>query len=133
MTSFVFTWSAVAQVPRPMEALSGTWKADISDAHALVLTVGKEKVEMGLESGGAVTPLWAGMITFPDGEAARHFDWVGLKQGGTALPDNKCLYRLAGDTLLVIGGGPKARPTRFLTGPGDGPRTLVFTRVKGLR
>ncbi len=119
--------AAARAEPAPGAALEGAWRADISESHALVLVLGTASVEMRLDGGGAVTTLWSGRMTFPEGEAGRHFDWVGLKAGGAPMPDNKCLYRLSGDTLLLIGGGPDARPTRLLSGPGA--RTLVFTRV----
>ncbi|MFO0876540.1 MAG: hypothetical protein U0840_04135 [Gemmataceae bacterium] len=118
------TLSASAQ---PRESLAGEWRADLSDTHSLVMRLGRDSVEVAIAEGGVVRPLWAGKMTFPEGEADRHFDWVGLSN---AMPDNKCLYRLAGDTLLVIGGGPDRRPTRFISGPGNGSRTLIFTRVR---
>ncbi len=31
--------------------------------------------------------------------------------------------------IAVIGGGPNQRPTRFFSGSGDDPKTLVFIRV----
>ena len=32
-------------------------------------------------------------------------------------------------TILVIGGGPNQRPTRFYSGSGGDPKTLVFQRI----
>jgi hypothetical protein len=124
--------TAAAQVKEPTaeEALMGDWKAEVSDTHSLVLRMGKGSVEMGLDDGGAMKPLWSGKLVFPADHPERHFDWVGMSAGNVRLPDNKCLYKLAGDTLLVIGGGAGERPTRFLSGPGAEPRTLIFTRVK---
>lgn len=123
---------ALAAQPAPAQEkapapLAGTWRAELSDGRAMVLAFRGDAVSMAADAAGAVTPLWAGTARFP---ADGHVDWVGLTAGGRPVPDNKCLYRVAGDTLLVIGGGPADRPTRFLTGPGPGPTTLVFTRVR---
>lgn len=118
--------------PSAAEALSGTWRADISDQYGLLLTIRNEAIEMSLDRNGAVTRLWSGRLVIPTEHSDRHMDWTGMRAGtdNRALEDNKCLYRLSGDTLLVIGGGVKERPTRFYSGPGEEPRTLVFTRIK---
>jgi hypothetical protein len=109
-----------AQEKKPGEALVGSWRADIADGQAVLLEVRGATVEMKVESNGAATSVWAGKLSFPKENADRHFDWVEIKAGDRALPDNKCLYKLSGDTLLVIGGGPSERPTKLLSGPGPG-------------
>lgn len=58
-------------------------------------------------------------------------DWTELRSETTKFPDNQCLYRLRGDTLVIIGGGPDQRPARFFSGPGAEPKALMFTRVRG--
>jgi hypothetical protein len=120
--------AAQQKKPSPEAAIAGTWRAEVSDAHSLLLDIRGSSVELKLVADGAVTSLWAGKLSFPKEHSDRHFDWVEIKAGDRALPDNKCLYRLAGDTLLVIGGGSAERPTRFVSGPGAEPRTLIFTR-----
>ena len=118
-----------AQEKKPGEALIGSWRADLSDNQAVLLEVRGTTVEMKVEKNATTTSVWVGKLSFPKENADRHFDWVEIKAGDRTLPDNKCLYKLSGEALLVIGGGPSERPTKFLSGPGDGARTLVFTRV----
>jgi hypothetical protein len=113
----------------PIDLVRGSWRADISDLQALVLQLDKDLVELKLENDGKLVTLQKGKLSFPTEHPDRHFDWIELKAGANSVPDNQCLYRVSGDTLLVIGGGGKARPTRFYTGPGGEPRTLVFTRI----
>jgi hypothetical protein len=114
----------------PVDLVRGSWRADISDAQALILQLDKDLVELKLESDGKLATLQTGKLSFPKEHPERRFDWTELKAGANPVPDNLCLYRVSGDTLLVIGGGGKARPTRFYTGAGGEPRTLVFTRIQ---
>lgn len=112
------------------DRLAGAWRAELSDTQALVLHFQGATVEMQSEAEGKTSPIWKGKFVIPEEQSDRHMDWTELQAGGRALPDNQCLYRLSGETLLIIGGGPKNRPTRFYTGPGPEPRTLIFTRIK---
>ena len=123
----ILSSGASAQEKKP--ALAGSWRADITDGQAVLLEVRGTAVEMKVEANGVATSLWVGKLSFPKENADRHVDWVEIKAGDRTMPDNKCLYRLSGDSLLVIGGGPIDRPTKFLSGPGAGARTLVFTRT----
>ena len=111
------------------ERLRGSWRAEISDSQALLLEFQGESVGMKVEAAGSATHVWTGKFVIPAEDADCHMDWVQLKGGGRAIPDNRCLFRLAGDTLLVIGGGPATRPTHFFSGPGSEPKALIFTRV----
>ena len=113
--------------PPTDSVLNGKWRADVSGSQMIVLTISGTKIEMSALSEGKKLPSWTGkfIISSPN----QHMDWVELESGNTKLPDNKCLFRLSGDVLLVIGGGPNQRPTRFYSGPGTDPKTLVFLRV----
>ena len=109
--------------------LNGTWRADVSDSQMIILSIQNSKIEMTAVSGGKKLPSWTGKMSISKDSPNQHMDWVELQSGSTKLPDNKCLFRLRGDTLLVIGGGPNQRPTRFDSGPGNDPKTLVFLRI----
>ena len=63
-------------------------------------------IEMSAVAGEKRLPVWVGKLTNSKDEPNQHMDWVELRSGNTKLPDNKCLYRLRDDVLLVIGGGP---------------------------
>ena len=110
------------------ERLRGSWRAEISESQALLLKFERESVAMTVEAAGSATTVWMGKFVIPAEHADCHMDWVQLKRGGRAIPDNQCLFRLAGDTLLVIGGGPTKRPTHFFSGPGSEPKALIFMR-----
>lgn len=112
----------------PLVTLNGTWRADVSDSQAVVLKINDNRIEMTAIIEDRAGLMWSGRLRISPAKPNRHMDWVELKSGNSKLPDNKCLYRLRGDTLLVIGGGPDQRPTRFLSGAGTSPKTLVFIR-----
>ena len=95
----------------------------------IILSIRDSKIEMSAVSGGKELPSWTGKLNISKDSPNQHMDWVELESGNTKLPDNKCLFRLRGDVLLVIGGGPNQRPTRFYSGAGSDPRTLVFLRI----
>lgn len=126
------TWPMNAAEPAPKPpnaALNGLWRAEISDSHAFLLRIEGAAIDMRVEAGPLQTTLWNGTLVVSEEHPDQHMDWTNLKSGTRVVADNRCLFRLAGDTLLVIGGGPKDRPKRFYTGPGSEPRTLVFSRV----
>ena len=109
--------------------LDGTWRADVSESQLLILSIEKSKLELTAVSDGKKQPSWIGKMSITKDLPNQNMDWVELHCGGMKLPDNRCLFRLRGDTLLVIGGGPNQRPTRFDSGPGSDPKTLVFFRI----
>lgn len=111
------------------EALDGTWRADVSNSQTIIVSIKNSRIEMSAVSEEKRLPIWVGKLNISKDEPNHHMDWVELRVGNTKLPDNKCLYQLRGDVLLVIGGGPNQRPTRFLSGPGSDPKTLVFLRM----
>ena len=115
--------------PTTDSVLDGKWRADVSGSQMIVLTISGTKIEMSAVSGGKKLPSQTGKLNISKDSPNQHMDWVELESGNTKLPDNKCLFRLRGDVLLVIGGGPNHRPTRFYSGPGSDPRTLVFVRI----
>lgn len=112
----------------PPAGLYGEWHADLAEGQSLVLQLQEKKVEMALRRGEDTAPLWSGELQFAAERSDQFMDWVRISAGDRRLPDNKCLYRLRGDTLLVVGGG-EVRPSRFYSGPGAEPKVLVFTRV----
>ncbi len=111
------------------DALEGTWQADVSDAKTIFLSIKGAHIEMSAIDGEKRLPVWVGKLSFPKDEPNQHMDWVELRSGNTKLPDNKCLYRLRDDVLLVMGGGAIQRPSKFLSGSGGDPKTLVFIRI----
>ena len=113
--------------PPTDSVLDGKWRADVSGSQMIVLTISGTKIEMSALSEGKKLPSWTGklIISLPN----QHMDWVELRSENTKLPDNKCLFRLRDDVLLVIGGGPNQRPTKFFSGSGGDPKTLVFIRT----
>lgn len=124
--------SALAQAKEPSLAakLAGNWRAEISESQAVLLVIRGNELEMQVDAGGAIMPAWKAKLVISKEEPDKHMDWVEVASGKRSLPDNKVLYQLAGNALLVIGGGPKDRPTRFYSGPGGEPRTLIFIRQK---
>ena len=109
--------------------LDGTWRADVSDSQLIILSIKGSRIEMSAVAGEKQLPRWIGKLNISKDEPNQYMDWVELRSGDTKLPDNKCLFQLRGDVLLVIGGGPNQRPTRFFSGPGGDPKTLVFLRI----
>jgi hypothetical protein len=109
--------------------LEGTWQASVSDSQLLVLTIENSRIELTAEINGTKEPSWTGKMSISKDSPKQHMDLIELSCGEKKLPDNKCLFRLRGDTLLIIGGGPNKRPSRFDSGPGSDPKTLVFFRV----
>ena len=121
---------ALADEPesRITEALNGTWQADVSDTQTIILRIKDSHMEMSARTGDTLLPAWTGKMRLSEHEPTNQMDWVELRSGATRLPDNKCLFRLRDDVLLIIGGGPDKRPTKFLSGSGSDPKTLVFIR-----
>jgi len=111
------------------EALDGTWQADVSESQAIVLTIKGPDIAMTAVTGGQRLPVWVGKLRLSEDQPSQQMDWIELRSGNVRLPDNKCLFRRRGDLLLVIGGGPDKRPTKFLSGPGSEPKTLLFLRT----
>ena len=127
----VFHTIAVAnnQERNAEDALDGNWRADVTDSQAIILSIKRTDIEMTAIDGEKRLPVWVGKLSISKDEPNQHMDWVELRSGNSKLPDNKCLYRLRGDVLLVIGGGPIQRPSTFFSGSGGDPKTLVFIRV----
>ncbi len=111
------------------DPLDGTWQADVSDTQAIFLKIKGTNIEMSAVTGEQRLPVWIGKLSISKDEPLQHMDWVELRSGNTKLPDNKCLYRLRDDVLLVIGGGPIQRPSKFFSSSGGDPKTLVFIRT----
>ena len=111
------------------ETLEGTWRADVADSQSIILSIKGSAIEMSAVTGEKRVPIWTGKLSISKDEPNQHMDWIELKAGNTKVPDNKCLFRLRGDVLLVVGGGPNQRPTRFYSGPGAEPKTLLFIRM----
>lgn len=132
LLTLVSRFAAGADVPNaePNRSLDGTWRADAAETLALELSIKDHRIEMAVLNAGNRLPGWVGRVEFSKDEPTRQMDWVELRAGETMLPDNKCLFELQGNLLLVIGGGPNQRPTRFFSGPGGEPKTLVFRRVE---
>ena len=89
--------------------LDGLWRADVSDTQTILLSIIGTDIEMTAVAGEKRLPSWIGKLSISKDEPHQHMDWVELRSGTTKLPDNKCLYRLRDDMLLVIGGGPIQR------------------------
>ena len=128
----VFACVAIALADEPKsritEALNGTWQADVSDTQTIILRIKDSHIEMSARTGDTQLPAWTGTMRLSEHEPNNQMDCVELRSGATRLPDNKCLFRLRDDVLLIIGGGPDKRPTKFLSGSGCDPKTLVFIR-----
>lgn len=113
------------------KTMDGTWRADISGSQSVVLVISGSNIEMHANAGEKRLPIWSGKMTISKENPDSHMDWTELVSGQNKLPDNRCLFRFRGDTLLVIGGGPDRRPTRFFSGPGAEPKALLFIRIEG--
>lgn len=111
------------------ERLSGTWEAHLSIQVSVHLEIKRDRIALFKIENNRKLLQWSGKLVASDANPMEHFDWKQRNSTNGPLPDNQCLYRLTGDTLLLIGGGPNRRPTRFLSGHGAEPKTLVFTRV----
>lgn len=117
----------VAPSPKK-ETINGVWRADLSETQTLLLKIQDSAVEMIAVVGENQIPIWSGKLILSKENPKEHMDWVDLHSRTAKLPDNKCLYRLRNDTLLIMGGGPLLRPRRFFSGPGGEPKALLFTR-----
>jgi len=128
---FLGVWGlqAAPEQAAPIQKLEGLWQADTKEGEAILLRIMASRIEMLLDRQGEQTSLWIGKVQLTPDKPERHMNWTELKAGDRKLPDNRCLYRCRDDVLLVIGGGPDQRPTRFFTGGGGDPQTIVFTRV----
>ena len=111
------------------DTLDGTWQADVSESQLIILSIKGSNIEMSAVAGEKRLPVWVGKLNISKDQPNQHMDWVELRSENTKLPDNKCLFRLRDDVLLVIGGGPNQRPTKFFSGSGGDPKTLVFIRT----
>ncbi len=111
------------------DTLEGTWQADVSETQTIILSIKGHHLEMSAVAGEKRLPVWVGKLSISKDEPNQHMDWVELRSGNTRLPDNKCLFRRRDYVLLVIGGGPNQRPTKFFSGSGGDPKTLVFLRT----
>ena len=110
--------------------LAGTWRCNIVAAETIEMTIDADKIELAVVANGKKSVAWAGKLVLSETVPESHFDWRQRISANGPLDDNQCLYRLLGNTLLVIGGGPSERPTQFLSGNGDSPKTLIFTRIE---
>lgn len=108
--------------------LEGKWEAHLSAKQMLVMEVADDSVKLDSISNGRRTSGWGGKLVVSNDAPDKHFDWKKRVSANGPLADNQCLYRLVGNTLLVIGGGPNRRPAKFLSGHGNEPKTIIFTR-----
>ena len=111
------------------QRLAGSWEAHLSAKQSIVMKIVGERIMLFAVANGQEQPRWTAKLVISTTEPTRHMDWQRRTSINGPLPDNQCLYRLAGDTLLLIGGGPDRRPDRFFSGQGKEPKTLVFTRI----
>lgn len=109
--------------------LAGVWHCNVVDAETIEMTISENRLKLAVIVDGRKKEAWTGTMVVSDKEPERHLDWKNRLSVNGAIPDNQCLYRLVGNTLLLIGGGPNDRPMRFLSGEGTSPKTLIFTRV----
>lgn len=121
--------TAQEKKPSPLEAIRGTWRADISATQFVLLDFRDDAVEMKINVSGNVVTAMTAKVVLPKEKSDQHMDWINVKSGERQLPDNKCLYRLAGETLLLMGGGTKERPARLYSGPGGEPKAFILTKV----
>ncbi len=127
---FGLSGTAQGKKVEPLEALRGKWRAEISATQSVLLEFLGDSIEMKIETAGSAPLVMTANVVVPKEHSDQHLDWIQVKSGERPLPDNKCLYKLSGDTLLLIGGGPKERPAQFYSGPGGEPKAFILTRVE---
>ena len=111
------------------ERLAGTWEAHLTPQLSIHMVIEGDNIALYSVDNNGKSLAWSGKVLVEESAPMRHLDWKQRTSTNGPLPDNQCLYRIAGETLLLIGGGPDQRPTKFLSGHGNEPKTLVFTRV----
>jgi len=109
--------------------LAGKWEADLTPNQTIVMEIKGDTVKLFRIVNGNHSLAWTAKLLVSKAIPENHFDWKKRTSVNGPLPDNQCLYRLVGDTLLLIGGGPDRRPSKFLSGHGDEPKTIIFTRM----
>lgn len=111
------------------ERLEGSWEAHLSAKLSVVMEIEDENIKLYTIRDQKRSLAWTAKLVISKAVPTHHLDWRDRVSKNGPLPDNQCLYRLTGDTLLLIGGGPDRRPEKFLTGHGNEPKTMVFTRI----
>ena len=109
--------------------LSGRWVCHLEPELTWILSIDGTDVSLAIEADQKRAEAWAGRLKFSSSDPDKHFDWTDRRSVAGIWPDEKCLYRCTGDTLLIIR-SKDDRPTRFLSGEGFAPKTLVFTRLE---
>src|SRR5262245_61922954 len=131
LVTLAATHSSPSEPAKPtgdLAALQGKWKAWLGAEDHVLFEVRDKSFTMTRHLGGRATEPWTGVLLLDEEPRPRHVTWVEGKCAGRDLPDNRCIYELHGDTWLLIGGGPDRRPEHFLSGEGEGSKTLVLKR-----
>ncbi|MEM6690242.1 MAG: hypothetical protein AAF664_12485 [Planctomycetota bacterium] len=116
-----------------LELLEGSWLADLAPNQSVLMKIDGDEAKLFSILNEKRMPQWTCKLHLSKTLPENHMDWRQRRSSRGPLSDNQCLYRLEGNTLLLIGGGPNERPTKFLSGKGGEPRTIVFTRIEGSR
>lgn len=130
----VATVASIGQSDRSAEQsqrlLEGSWEAHMTASVSILMEIDGDQIKLFTVRDGQKSHSWNGKLAVSKSDPERHLDWKDRVSINGNLPDNQCLYRLLGDTLLIIGGGPDSRPDQFLSGHGNEPKTMIFTRVE---
>ncbi|MEM9368508.1 MAG: hypothetical protein AAGD07_21140 [Planctomycetota bacterium] len=133
--AFASQGTSSSQVPSALtprqcqERLEGRWEAHLAARLSIIMEIEGNAIQLFTIRDKQHSLAWKGKLAVSETIPSDHLDWTDRVSAKGRLPDNQCLYRLVGDTLLLIGGGPDHRPERFLSGQGNEPKTIVFTRI----
>ena len=113
------------------EGLNGQWACYLAPDITWILSIDGTKISLTIETEQRTMDAWTGRLAFSPTEPEKHFDWKDRRSIAGVWPDEKCLYRCTGDTLLIIRSAD-ARPTQFFSGEGFAPKTLIFIRLRAM-
>ena len=113
-----------------LATLQGKWRTWFAADDYLVFEVNAKSFSMVRHTDGKQTEAWTGSLILDETRSPRHLTWTEGKSAGQAMPDNKCIYEIHGNTWLLVGGGADNRPEHFYSGVGGGNKTWVLKREK---
>ncbi len=108
---------APAQAAGDLESLQGTWKTTSGRAPelSLILTIKDDTVKLAFTVPGGETTTLDGKLKLDDQASPKTIDWIEFKRpDGSPAAANLGIYKLEGNKLTVLNGGPDgSRPTEF--------------------
>ncbi len=120
-------------IPGDLGKVQGKWSAMIGPDKniPIVIEVKGKAITLSLTTPEGQEFDIDGEVALDESTKPGRWDWVNFKGiDGEAVPDNLGLYKLDGDELTIVSGGPgNPRPAEFVEGQGGPPNLVVLKRV----